>query len=167
MKSNRSLLKAIEFHRISWNQQDLTQFHKFQHNFTKSNRIYWNPAVFVPFQCFSWQVLVFIQKAPLFMKTNKTGSIMRDLCWISCFCCFSLKSAVFMKSAMLFTEKQCFSSCKIIRFGVITKYRSFVYNERPINSSTITFATKVLKWKENTKQWLRMFNRRKSVSLPI
>ena len=41
MKSNRILLKA-EFHRISWNQQDLTQFHKVQHNFTKTNRIYWN-----------------------------------------------------------------------------------------------------------------------------
>ena len=42
MKSNRILLKAAEFHRISWNQQDLTQFHKIQHNFTKTNRIYWN-----------------------------------------------------------------------------------------------------------------------------
>ena len=28
---------------ISWNQQDLTQFHKIQHNFTKTNRVYWNP----------------------------------------------------------------------------------------------------------------------------
>ena len=45
MKSNRILLKATEFHRISWNQQDLTQFHKIQHNFAKSNRIYWNPEI--------------------------------------------------------------------------------------------------------------------------
>ena len=28
MKSKRILLKAREFHKISWNQQDLTQFHK-------------------------------------------------------------------------------------------------------------------------------------------
>ena len=39
------LLKATECHRISWNQQDLTQFHKIQHNFTRSNRIYWNPEI--------------------------------------------------------------------------------------------------------------------------
>ena len=42
MKSNRILLKATEFHRILWNQQDLTKFHNIQHNFTKSNRISWN-----------------------------------------------------------------------------------------------------------------------------
>ena len=45
MKSNKILLKATEFHRISWNQQDLTQFHKIQHNFAKSNKIYWNPEI--------------------------------------------------------------------------------------------------------------------------
>ena len=45
MKSNKILLKATEFHRISWNQQDLTQFHKIQHNFAKSNQIYWNPEI--------------------------------------------------------------------------------------------------------------------------
>ena len=45
MKSNTILLKATEFHRISWNQQDSTQFHKIQHNCTKSNRIYWNPEI--------------------------------------------------------------------------------------------------------------------------
>ena len=39
MKSSKILLKATELHRISWNQQDLTQFRKIQHNFTKSNRI--------------------------------------------------------------------------------------------------------------------------------
>ena len=41
--------KATEFHRISWNQQDLTQFHKIQHNFTKTNRIYWNPGISMDF----------------------------------------------------------------------------------------------------------------------
>ena len=45
MKSNKILLKATKFHRISWNQQDLTQFHKIQHNFAKRNRIYWNPEI--------------------------------------------------------------------------------------------------------------------------
>ena len=51
---NRILLKAAEFHRISWNQQDLTQFHKIQHNFTKSNRI------------------IEIQISKGFMKSNRT-----------------------------------------------------------------------------------------------
>ena len=54
---------------------------------------------------------------PLYSMKHQV--IMRDLCWISCFCCFSVKSAVlfskkcsfmkstrlFMKSAMLISEK--------------------------------------------------------------
>ena len=42
---NWILLKATEFHRISWNKQDLTHFYKMQHNFTKTNRIYGNPEI--------------------------------------------------------------------------------------------------------------------------
>ena len=45
MKPNRVLLKETEFHKISWNQQDLTQFLKIQHNFDKTSRIYWNPEI--------------------------------------------------------------------------------------------------------------------------
>ena len=45
MKFNKILLKATEFHRISCNQQNLTQFYKIQHNFAKNNRIYWNPEI--------------------------------------------------------------------------------------------------------------------------
>ena len=50
---------------------------------------------------------------PLYSMKHQV--IMRDLCWISCFCCFSVKSAVlfsekcsFMKSAVLFSEKHSF-----------------------------------------------------------
>ena len=38
-----------EIWQISWNQQNLTQLHKIQHNFTKTNRIYWNPQHFTGF----------------------------------------------------------------------------------------------------------------------
>ena len=45
MKSSKILLKATEFQMISWNQQDLKQFHKIQHKYTEQNRIYWNPEI--------------------------------------------------------------------------------------------------------------------------
>ena len=44
-QSTRILLKTKEFHRISWNKQDLTHFYKIQHNFTKTIRIYGNPLI--------------------------------------------------------------------------------------------------------------------------
>ena len=44
-QSTRILLKTKEFHRISWNKQDLTHFYKIQHNFTKTIRIYGNPEI--------------------------------------------------------------------------------------------------------------------------
>ena len=45
MKYSKILLKATEFQMISWNQQDLKQFHKIQHKFTEHNGIYWNPEI--------------------------------------------------------------------------------------------------------------------------
>ena len=66
MKSNKILLKATEFHRISWNQQDLTQFHKIQHNFTKSNRIYWKPEI----QRISWDPTGILLKRTEFYRIS-------------------------------------------------------------------------------------------------
>ena len=66
MKSNRILLKAAEFHRISGNQQDITQFHKIQNNFTKSNRI----IEIQRFQRMSWNHNRILLKAKEFYRIS-------------------------------------------------------------------------------------------------
>ena len=89
---------------------------------------------------------------PLYSMKHQV--IMRDLCWISCFCCFSVKSAA------LFSEKHSFMKSA----ALLMKSTVLFSEKRNSMKSTVLFSEKcnAFQWKRNFMKSTMLFSEKRS-----